>query len=147
MDSQNFTTTIAVERTPEECFAGICDVRSWWSGEVGGETDILGAEFIYTVPGVHRSVQKIAELVPGKRVVWKVVDAQLDFAEDKREWVGTDIVFEISPQGGKTEVRFTHRGLAPAFECFDACSNAWGLLVGKNLQNRILTGEAQPAPW
>ena len=147
MSSQDMTTTFLVERTPEETFTAINDVPSWWSGEVAGDTDVLGVEFTYTVPGVHRSVQKVAELVPGKRVVWKVVDAQLDFAKDKREWVGTEIVFEISNQGGKTEVRFTHRGLVPAFECFDACSNAWGLLVGKNLRNRILTGEAQPAPW
>ena len=147
MSSQDMTTTFLVERTPEETFTAINDVPSWWSGEVAGETDVLGAEFTYAVPGVHRSVQKIAELVPGKRVVWKVVDAQLDFAKDKREWVGTEIVFEIAEKSGKTEVRFTHRGLVPTFECFDACSNAWGLLVGKNLRNRILTGKAQPAPW
>jgi len=147
MEDKDFTTTITVDRTPEETFAGINHVRDWWSGEVAGETDVLGAEFTYTVPGMHRSVQKIAELVPGKRVVWKVVDAQLDFANDKREWVGTDIVFEISPKGDQTEVRFTHRGLVPGFECFDDCSNGWSVLVQKNLRQRILTGEVQPNPW
>jgi len=147
MEQTGFTTTFAVEKTPEEVYAAINDVRGWWSGEVAGDTDRLGAEFTYSVEGVHRSVQKIAELVPARRVVWQVTDASLEFAQDKKEWVGTTIVFEIAPAGGRTEVRFTHHGLVPAFECFDACSNAWGLLVGKNLRNRILTGEAQPAPW
>jgi len=147
MEQTGFTTTFAVEKTPEEVYAAINDVRGWWSGEVAGDTDRLGAEFTYSVEGVHRSVQKIAELVPARRVVWQVTDASLEFAQDKKEWVGTTIVFEIAPAGGRTEVRFTHHGLVPAFECFDACSNAWGLLVGKNLRNRILSGEPQPFPW
>ena len=147
MERNGFTTSFTVEKTPEEVYAAINDVRGWWSGEVAGDTDRLGAEFTYTVAGVHRSVQRIAELVPGQRVVWQVTDASLEFARNKREWVGTAIVFEIVRAGTRTEVRFSHNGLVPDFECFDACSNAWGLLVGKNLRNRILSGEPQPFPW
>jgi len=147
MESKDFTTTITVDRSPEETFQGINHVSDWWSGEVAGRTDVLGAEFTYTVPGMHRSVQKIAELVPGKRVVWKVVDAQLEFTMDKKEWAGTEIVFEIAPKGTQTEVRFTHRGLVPTFECFRDCSNGWSVLIQKNLRQRILTGEVQPSPW
>lgn len=147
MNRKDFTTTILVDQTPQKTFEAINDVRSWWSGEVDGDTDKLGAEFTYTVPGVHRSVQKIAELVPGKSVVWKVVDARLDFVKDKKEWIGTDIVFEIAKHGEQTEIRFSHKGLIPTFECYDACSNGWAVLVEKNLRNRILTGKAQPSPW
>ena len=60
--------------------------------------------------------QKVTESVPGKRVVWRVLDAHLSFVNDKSEWKGTDIVSELSQKGGKTEVRFTHQGLAPEFE-------------------------------
>jgi hypothetical protein len=147
MEPNDFTTTFSVDNTPEEAWAAIVDVRSWWSGEVAGDTDRIGADFTYTVPGVHRSVQRIEELVPGERVVWRVTDARLEFPQDKGEWIGTAIVFEIGRRDGRTEVRFTHRGLTPAVECHDRCSNAWSRLVGKNLRTRIQTGEPQPPPW
>jgi hypothetical protein len=64
--------------------------------------------------------------------------------KDKNEWTGTDIVFDISAKDGKTEVRFTHSGLAPEIECYGSCSNAWGMLIGGNLRNLISTGKHQP---
>jgi hypothetical protein len=136
-----------VDQTPAEVFRAINNVRGWWSGEVHGDPDKLGAEFTYRVPDVHYSKQKVTELIPEKKVVWQVADADLTFVKDKGEWKGTDIVFEIAKKGDKTEVRFMHRGLVPAYECYDACSNAWGKLVNGNLRKLITTGEAQPSPW
>jgi hypothetical protein len=147
MNTQDFTTTILVDQTPEEVFNAINNVRGWWSGEVEGATDKPGEVFTYTVPGIHFSKQKITALIPGKKIVWKVVDATLSFVKDKSEWKGTTIVFDIAEKDGKTEVRFTHTGLAPAFECYKDCSNAWGLLINGNLKNLVTTGENQPSPW
>jgi hypothetical protein len=144
MKKQDFNTSLTVDRSPEEVFKAINDVRGWWSGEVDGDTDRLGAEFTYRYKGMHMSTQKVTEFDPGKKVVWHVTDAELTFVKDKKEWVGTDIVFEIAREGGKTELRFTHAGLIPAFECYGGCSNAWGALVGNNLRNLITSGKNQP---
>jgi Activator of Hsp90 ATPase homolog 1-like protein len=140
----NFTATFSVDQTPEEAFAAINDVRSWWSGEIDGRTDVLGEEFTYRYQDIHYSKQKITELIPGKRVVWHVLDGYLDFAEDKTEWRGTDITFDISENGEKTELRFTHVGLTPQYECFDKCSNAWGFYIKGSLRDLITTGTGQP---
>jgi hypothetical protein len=147
MRSKDYTLAFTVDQTPEEALQAINDVRSWWSGDVEGDTATLGGEFTYRVAGVHYSVQKITELALGKKVVWHVTDARLEFVKDKEEWRGTDIVFEIGRKGAKTEVQFTHKGLASAFECYGDCSNAWGMLVNGNLRRRIATGKPQPSPW
>jgi hypothetical protein len=147
MTRQNFSTAFTVDQSPEEVFHAINNVGAWWSGEITGETDKLGAQFTYQVQDVHQSKQKITELIPGKKVVWHVLDANLSFAKDNGEWKGSDIIFEITKKGNKTEVRFTHAGLVPDLECYGNCSNAWGLLVNGNLRKLITTGKAQPSPW
>ena len=144
MKKQDYTITLTVDRTPEEVFEAINNVRGWWSGEIEGDTNRLGAEFTYRYGDVHYSKQEITELVPGKRVVWRVKDAELNFVEDKQEWKGTDIVFDIAARGGKTEVTFTHVGLVPQVECYRTCSDAWGSLVRGNLRRLIGTGMNQP---
>ncbi|MGA2048698.1 MAG: SRPBCC domain-containing protein [Terracidiphilus sp.] len=144
MNTDDFTTSFAVDQAPEEVFAAINNVRGWWSGEVIADTGRPGAEFTYRYQNMHKSTQQITEFVPGKKVVWHVTDAELTFIKDKTEWIGTEIVFEISRKGGKTELRFTHVGLVPAFECYGGCSGAWGALVDGNLRNLITTGKDQP---
>ena len=144
MNSQNYTTTFTVDQTPEEAFAAINNVRAWWTGEIEGSADKLGDEFTYRHPDVHYSKQKITEFIPGKKVVWRVVDAYLNFTEDKAEWKDTEITFEIAKKGDQTEIRFTHLGLVPEFECFDSCSNAWGYYINGSLRHLITAGKTQP---
>jgi hypothetical protein len=43
--------------------------------------------------------------------------------------LGTTITFDITEVDGGTQVRFTHVGLVPEFECYDVCSDAWGGLI------------------
>lgn len=144
MKEHGFRTSFTVDNSPEEVFKAINNVRGWWSGEVHGKTDRLGAEFTYRYKNMHKSTQKVTEFVTGKKVVWHVTNAELTFVKDKEEWIGTDIVFEIAREGNKTELRFTHVGLVPSFECYGGCSGAWGALVGTNLRNLIATGKNQP---
>jgi hypothetical protein len=146
MKTEGYTTSFEVDQTPEEVFNAINNVRGWWPGEIQGDTDKLGAEFMNRVQDVHRSTQKITEFVPDQKVVWHVVDGYLGFVKDKSEWKDTEIVFEIARKGDTTEVRFKHIGLMPAYECYDNCSNAWGMLVNSNLRKLITTGKAQPSP-
>ena len=144
MNAKNYTASFTVDQSPEEVFAAINNVRGWWSGEIDGRTDQIGAEFTYRYENIHRSVQKITELVPGKKIVWHVVDADINFVKDRKEWNGTDIVFEIAKKGGKTELRFTHVGLVPTIECYGKCAGAWGFYINESLRSLITTGKGDP---
>jgi len=144
MHTKNLGSTFTVDQTPEEAFAAITNVRSWWSGQIEGSTDKLGAEFTYRYRDVHYSKQRVTALIPGKKVVWLVLDSHLDFIEDKDEWNGTEVTFEIARKGDKTVVQFTHVGLVPEHECYDACSNAWGTYINGSLRSLIATGKGQP---
>ena len=144
MNEQNFAATFTVDQTPEEVFATINNVRGWWFGDPGieGSTDRLGDEFTYRYKPHHYSKQKITELIPSKKVVWLVLDSQLNFVKDKSEWNGTKITFETARKGDKTEVRFTHVGLVPDCECYGSCSNAWGSYINGSLRS-LITGKGR----
>ena len=141
--NQNYTTTFMVDQTPEATFAAINDVRGWFS-KIEGDTDKPGAVFYYHYEDVHRCTFKITEFVPGRKVVWQVLQNYFNFTKDPTEWTDTDIVFEIARKGDKTEVHFTHVGLVPAYECFDACSKAWESCITGSLHDLITTGKGRP---
>ena len=144
--NRDFCVTFQAECTPQAAFDAINNVRGWWSQAVDGDTEGLGAVFHYHYQDVHRATFEITEFVPAKHVAWHVVDNYFNFVKDKSEWTGTDIVFEITPQGDKTEVRFTHIGLVPDYECYDVCTNAWSSYIAGSLHNLMTTGQGQPNP-
>ncbi len=141
MEFQNFSTRILVDQTPADVYAAINNPRAWWQGEFEGKTDELDAEFIYKMGDIHYSKQKVTELIPGQKVVWDVTDSNLSFVDLKTEWTGTKIVFEITEINNKTQIRFTHFGLVPQFQCYEGCSNAWEQLIQKSLVSLITTGK------
>lgn len=143
MTDKHFTTTFMVDQSPEVAFAAINDPRAWWSGEHRGSTSKVGDEFTYRYKDLHYSRQRVIELEPGTRVAWHVTESMLSLLEDKTEWSGTTITFDIARKGQKTEVVFTHIGLKPAVECYDTCSDAWTSLIQGSLKQLIETGRTE----
>ena len=142
LTSANFTTSFFVNHSTEEVFIAINNVRGWWQGEIEGDTKELNDEFTYRMTGHHYSKQQIVESIPNEKVVWLVTDSELKFAH-KNEWTDTKIIFEIKEINNKTQVRFTHVGLIPAFECYGDCSWAWSALMQESLVSLITTGKGK----
>jgi hypothetical protein len=146
MSSPNFATAFSVDKSLEEAFDAIKNIRGWWSEEIEGSTDQVGDEFTYHYKDLHRCTMRLTEAVPGKKVVWLVLDNNFNFTQDATEWRGTEIHFDLARKGDRTEVRFTHLGLVPEYECFDVCSNAWGSYINGSLRRLIATGAGRPNP-
>lgn len=92
----DFTTSIAIDKSPTEVFNAINNVRGWWQGEITGNTEKLNDEFTYQMGEVHFSKQKIVEIIPDKKVVWRVTESKINFVFDKNEWLNTTIIFDIT---------------------------------------------------
>ena len=144
MTSQSFATSFVVDQTPAEVFAAIANVRGWWTGDIEGGTDQLGDEFAYRYGDIHYSRQRVTEFVKDQKIVWRVLEAKLTFADDPAEWVGTDITFDLRP-GEETAIVFTHDGWREPVEFMHHCSTKWAsYLIG--LKQGVENGNHRPYP-
>jgi hypothetical protein len=144
MSQHDFTTTMTVDRPPNEVYDAINNARGWWSRTIVGDTTHLGDEFVQHAPDLHWARLRVSELVPGRTVAWQVLDSLFTFVSDQAEWRGTEIRFDLSETETGTAVRFTHVGLLREHECFDVCANAWGGYIGGSLKKLITTGAGTP---
>ena len=119
-------------------------LRAWWNdtceadGAVGGQ-----ATFRF---GRNRKVMRIASLIPGREVRWHCVEANIEApgVTRKDEWVGTEMVFKLTPQGpGNTVLEFEHIGLTPALQCYQICNGGWNYFL-VSLQSLAETGQGTP---
>ncbi|GAA0196143.1 SRPBCC domain-containing protein [Fulvivirga kasyanovii] len=132
--SASFTYSLSATKPPEEVYELLLDVKKWWSGfyeeTITGDASQVNDEFSFLAGGgKHFSRQKLAELVPHSKIVWKVIESKLTFLNAPDEWIGTELRFDITKSGDKTTVTFTHVGLEPEIECYGSCSSAWTMYI------------------
>ncbi|NUS56245.1 MAG: SRPBCC domain-containing protein [Streptomycetaceae bacterium] len=156
-DIKHLTAAMTVDRTAEQVFEAITDVRGWWSENLIGDTAALDDEFVFTddfkyagetvrdKKGIRFARFRLTEVVPGRRMVWHVVDSDLTFIDDRDEWTDTRVIFDLVEDGQGTTLRFTHEGLtAQESACFEACSGSWTFYITKSLPQLITTGTGRP---
>lgn len=144
MDSNNFTSTLLVDQTPETVFNAVTNVRGWWSEDIEGNSSKLNDVFDYQYEDVHRSKMKLIEVIPNEVIVWHVLENYFNFTEDEKEWTNDKILFEISKVGDKTKMKMTHVGLTPQNECYNACNDGWTYYIQTSLKSLIETGTGMP---
>lgn len=144
MSDQNFHFTYQFHHEPSEIYTAINHVQAWWSNDFSGNSETNGGEFEVRFADVHYSKQRIIKLELNKKVVWQVTESHLSFLKNPNEWEGTEIVFEITSFGEKTELRFEHKGLVPEIECYGACTGGWNYYLLQSLVPFITTGIGKP---
>lgn len=144
MENRNFSITFLVDQRPAEVFDAILNVRNWWSESLEGNSEKLNDEFIYRHKDIHYSKHQLIDVEKDRKVVWFTIDSKLTFVQKQNEWNDTKVIFEISKKGDKTELKITHDGLTPDFECFDGCSIGWTHYLQNSLLPLIIYGKGMP---
>ncbi|HXZ04009.1 MAG TPA: SRPBCC domain-containing protein [Ktedonobacteraceae bacterium] len=145
MKQQDYHGSITASVTPQAAFEKISRVSQWWAKDFEGKSDEPNDVFTVRFKNGDWYTIKIAKLIPGKKILWDVIDAEQTWHEDRKEWAGTNIVFEISPLKNGSKVTLTHSGLTPEAECYDKCKMGWDYLMQKSLSKFLTEGIGLPA--
>lgn len=143
MTTLDYTCSIQAPVSANEAYDKIAHVSEWWAKNFEGSARKLGDTF--TVRFGETFVNfKISEAVPDSKIVWEVANCSLPWLQDKTEWNGTSVAWEISPSNGTTTVTITHRGLVPGAECYSVCEKGWNGHVQKSLLQFLNGGKGMP---
>jgi len=125
--------------SPDQVFAALTTLEGlsgWWARDTSGQTEPGGVIAFRFVAGGFD--MKVVELVPGKRVLWEVVDGPA-------EWIGTHVDWHLSQSEAYTIVLFEHRGWAEPVEFMYHCSTKWAVFL-LSLKQLVETGSGAPDP-
>jgi|SRR5882724_1074791 len=143
MKTQDYHSSITTSVDPEKTLQSISRVSEWWTSHFEGQSQNPGDEFTVHF-GKTFVTFTVTEVVAGKKVSWLVTDCNLEWLSDKKEWNGTRVVWEVSARNGVTQVDFTHQGLVPAVECYEACEKGWNFFIKYSFFKLITEGKGLP---
>lgn len=137
----NYSYSFTTSKSPKEIFELLLNIEKWWSGvyeeTIIGNSKKINDEFSFSAGGgMHFTKQKMIDLIPNKKIIWQVIDSNLVFLNNPKEWESTKLIFDILETENGTRVIFTHEGLTPQIECYDQCTNAWAQYLN-NLKNKL----------
>ncbi len=143
MAQQYLNYSISAKITPAEAADKISRPSEWWGKNIDGTSQKPGDTFTYHA-GDTWVTFKVAEVIPDKKIVWKVSDCNLHWIDDKKEWKDTSIVWDIAMSGDSAQIHFTHQGLVPGMECYNDCEKGWSDYIKQSLFKFITKNEGLP---
>ena len=143
METKDYSNSITVDAGPQQAFEKIAEVNGWWAKNFNGQA--LKKEDHFRVDFGTTWVEfGITEAIPAKKIVWHVNDCHLPWLNDKTEWNGTEVVWDLAPESNGTRITMTHKGLYPGVECFEACNAGWNEHI-ISLASLIKSGTGTPS--
>ena len=70
---------------------------------------------------------------------WTCTDAHMIMEDvpDAAEWVGTRLIWQITPTETGCAVQLTHQGLGPSLPCYDICTRGWAHFFETSLRDHL----------
>ena len=131
---------VGVKASPRDVYGALTTrgrLAGWWTGDTQGRTEAGGV--IHFSFGERGFIDiKVLELEPAKRVVWEVTDGPA-------EWIGTKVIWDLTPEGAGTTIRFNHQGWREPVDFMGHCSTKWASFL-MSLKSLLETGKGAPYP-
>jgi uncharacterized protein YndB with AHSA1/START domain len=127
---------VGINSTPKKVFEALSTIEGlsrWWITDAAG--DARRGEIIL----FGFADMKVVELKRNKLVKWKCV-------RGPKEWVGTDLTFQLKPKKGQTFVLFKHANWKEPVEFMYHCSTKWATFL-LSLKNWVERDEGRPYPY
>jgi hypothetical protein len=105
----NYSVEIELAKTADDVFDHLIDLPKWWPEKFDGESIKLNSEFVFRTGDSHYSKNKVIEFVPDKKLVWLATAGIRK--TDSYDWTGTKFIFELTPRGNNTLLKFTYDGV------------------------------------
>lgn len=140
-----YQSSIVVNTSAAEIFTCLTTkIREWWTESTEGSAKNSNDWFTVRFGHTFKAFE-VEEIISDKKIIWKCIDAWIDMPalQNKSEWQGTKIVWEMYPENGATKLEMTHYGLTPSFECYEMCENGWIQFLS-SLKNLLTTGKGSP---
>jgi len=143
MEKKDFQTSINAKISSGEAIKRISNVPGWWGVTFNGSSEKQNDKFTVKMGGDSFFNFTVAELIPGKRVVWLVTNCNMPWYTDKKEWTNTKMIFDLSEKNGITTLNFTHEGLTSDIECYKDCETGWTHWIRQSLLSYLTTGKGE----
>lgn len=141
MEKKDFQSSITAKISAGEAIKRIGNVAEWWGVTFIGKSGKLNDKFVVKMGGESFFNITVAELIPGKKIVWVITDCNMPWYSDKKEWADTKLIFDLCENNGITTLNFTHEGLTPDIECYQDCETGWTHWIRKSLFSYFTTGK------
>lgn len=127
-----------IKASPREVYNALTTrdrLADWWTKDTQGRSEVGSViHFAFGDRGLFD--MKVLELEPEKRVTWEVVDGPA-------EWIGTKVIWNLSPEGAGTTIRFKQKGWREQVDFMHHCSTKWATFL-MNLKSLLETGKGAP---
>lgn len=136
---------VGIKAPPSKVYAALSTIEGlagWWTRETSGASRPGGTiDFRFSSPSGERiggMTMEVLSLDRDRNVHWRC-------KAGPEEWIGTDVVFQLAPDGDHTIVRFGHRNWRQAVEFTEHCSTKWATFM-LSLKDLVETGKGRPSP-
>ncbi len=127
---------VGIKAKPRQVFDALTTINGlshWWIKDTKGNPKKGG------VIDYGFSKMRVIESKAGRSVRWKCIDGP-------KEWLGTQINFQLKPKGDQTFILFTHADWKKPVEFMHHCSTKWAVFL-LSLKNWLEREEGRPSPY
>lgn len=131
---------ITIEASPGKVYDAVTTrdgLAAWWTTEVDVKTGEEDKLRLYFGPDYYKELHRV-EVLANRRARYKILAGN-------PQWLKTELVFDIRPEGHSTRLFFEHNGWKDYTDMYSQCSYDWSLFL-RSLKSFAETGTGKPFP-